>query len=237
MSEHHPVTTKVLECTWYQLPEPISSINMHEALRGPFNCLRANSVYKLGDDHFLLIMRDNGGAAHDNLSFDLFRRHGKKIELVSREACRGKGEFERRLIAVIDQNGGYLHNASEGEIVNLASHLWDKLEGLSGHTPDQSLDSYALNKMLSREKPLVSEPIALRMQHIAENHISAEMDVLEGISGGGAKATRAESSVARLAREESRFGKTGLIIAGATVLVGAILYANHAMNKNRERER
>lgn len=245
----HPLEDHIAAIPHHPLSAPIK-MKLDEKLAGPFGELRRNAVYKSGKEHFIVISGDT--LKPDNISFDLFKRSHEGFELVAREIHKDPEIASRKLVQVIEQNGALIA-ADKEDVYSLAKHLWNKLDGIRQPTPEQSLDTHCLNTIISKDKPLIGQSVAKRLESIAQSTFMPDLETLNhGASAAEKTAPRKipvqsgplnpphnpvthtpsiapetaakEGRFARFLREEKLIGKKGLIIAGAVAAIGVVIY-------------
>jgi hypothetical protein len=232
MSTHaeHPIISLLQYIDIPQLPELVRFV-AGKGIEGAVEELCHDSVYRLGNGNLLQIIR----SSVDGLpSFDIYKRISSGFERIHHDPCFNMVEFEAGMVEAIKQHGGSLNNASRAEITDLAMDLHKKLPtAMTGvATTANALDQTALGSLMKEKKTRLLDGKVETIREIASHPATSAGYVVEAMP----RVQRSEQSAAKLLREESRFRKIGLVIGGATVLVGAIVYANQLMNKNRERE-
>ncbi len=222
-------------------------------LTGDVEKLSRNTLYQLGDNHYVLAQTHSGSEY-----LTLFEKTDKGFELRSHFNTVWNGEFEYNLVDLIHQHGG-LKQASMEDTVALLRHCRDEENFRYLMTFDALTDP---------NKPLLGEEMTTRLRQEAAGTLDSDYVRLAGskekeafaashraaaeasaglkpaaepvveptaASGAATAEKKVETSIAeeaktaknwmsRFMQEEKWMGKKGLAFGGAAVALGAVAY-------------
>lgn len=226
------------------MPKLAEAINAeHGALEKKLPQLCQNTVYKLGNGRLIHFVDKQTGPA---CAINIYTIHAdQKVSLEHFPCGDANHVFINTLLAQIRANGHTLTDVDPAEVKTVVRNLHEdlkplqpKIAALETLTEDDARMQQALSSILwdSKEpvKGLQADALkAFRKMHAATN-------AAESSANGAAHNTNAvsdsEGAFARFMREEKWMGKKGLAVAGAAVVMGAVIYGATRMFGQRGEE-